>query len=90
MPDVVPHAKLTHEGALKVLHAAIEKAKTMGVPQCIAIVDDGGHLLRNPAQARPRDHVTGERLPGGCAVRVDHGGGRIINGSRSAGGRSQT
>ena len=45
MPDVVPHAKLTHEGALKVLHAAIEKAKTMGVPQCIAIVDDGGHLL---------------------------------------------
>ena len=45
MPDVVPHAKLTHEGALKVLHAAIEKAKAMGVPQCIAIVDDGGHLL---------------------------------------------
>jgi uncharacterized protein GlcG (DUF336 family) len=45
MPDVVPHAKLTHEGALKILHAAIEKAKAMGVPQCIAIVDDGGHLL---------------------------------------------
>ncbi len=45
MPDVVPHAKLTHEGALKILHAAIEKAKAMGVPQCITIVDDGGHLL---------------------------------------------
>ena len=45
MPDTVPHAKLTHEGALKVLHAAIEKAKAMGVPQCITIVDDGGHLL---------------------------------------------
>jgi len=45
MADVVPHAKLTHEGALKVLHAAIEKAKAMGVPQCITIVDDGGHLL---------------------------------------------
>ena len=45
MADIVPHAKLTHEGALKVLHAAIEKAKAMGVPQCITIVDDGGHLL---------------------------------------------
>ncbi len=45
MSDTVPHAKLTHEGALKVLHAAIEKAKAMGVPQCITIVDDGGHLL---------------------------------------------
>jgi uncharacterized protein GlcG (DUF336 family) len=45
MSDIVPHAKLTHEGALKVLHAAIEKAKAMGVPQCITIVDDGGHLL---------------------------------------------
>ncbi len=45
MPDVVAHAKLTHDGALKVLHAAIEKAKAMGVPQCISIVDDGGHLL---------------------------------------------
>ncbi len=45
MPDVVAHAKLTNDGALKVLHAAIEKAKAMGVPQCITIVDDGGHLL---------------------------------------------
>ena len=45
MSDTVPSLKLTHEGALKILHAAIDKAKAMGVPQCIAIVDDGGHLL---------------------------------------------
>ena len=45
MPDVVPHARLTHEGALKILNAAIAKAQAMGVPQCITIVDDGGHLL---------------------------------------------
>jgi len=45
MADIVPHLKLTHSGALKVLHAAIAKAKEMGVPQCIAIVDDGGNML---------------------------------------------
>jgi glc operon protein GlcG len=45
MSDTAPSLKLTHAGVLKILHAAIEKAKAMGVPQCIAIVDDGGHLL---------------------------------------------
>jgi len=45
MSDTIASLKLTDEGALKILHAAIEKAKAMGVPQCIAIVDDGGHLL---------------------------------------------
>lgn len=45
MPDVVPHLKLTHEGALKMLHAGIAKALDMKQPQCITIVDDGGHLL---------------------------------------------
>jgi len=43
--DVINHLKLTHSGALKILDAAIDKAKQMGIPQCIAIVDDGGHLL---------------------------------------------
>jgi len=42
---VVPHLRLTHEGALEVLGAGIAKAQAMGVPQCIAVVDDGGHLL---------------------------------------------
>ncbi len=45
MSDTVPGLKLTHEGALKILRAAIDKANAMGQPQCIAIVDEGGHLL---------------------------------------------
>ena len=45
MPDYVPHLKLTHEGALRMLNAGIAKALEMKQPQCITIVDDGGHLL---------------------------------------------
>jgi uncharacterized protein GlcG (DUF336 family) len=45
MPDTIAHVKLTHGGALKILNAAIAKAEAMGVPQCIAVVDDGGDLL---------------------------------------------
>lgn len=45
MPDVKTHATLTHEGALKVLQAAIKKAEEIGVPQCIAVTDGAGHLL---------------------------------------------
>lgn len=37
--------KLTHEGALKMLAAAVAKAMEMGVPQNINIVDEGGNLL---------------------------------------------
>ncbi|HEV3504097.1 MAG TPA: heme-binding protein [Actinomycetes bacterium] len=37
--------KLTHEGALRVLEAAMACAEAQGTPQCIAVVDDGGHLL---------------------------------------------
>ena len=40
-----PSIKLTYEGARVALAAAIAKAEEMGVPQCIAIVDDGGRLL---------------------------------------------
>jgi uncharacterized protein GlcG (DUF336 family) len=40
-----PALKLTHDGALALLQAAIEKATAMGQPQCIAIVDDGCNLL---------------------------------------------
>ena len=36
---------LTHEGALRVLRAAIERAAEMQRPQCIAVVDGSGHLL---------------------------------------------
>lgn len=45
MSDYVPHLKLTHEGALKMLRAGIAKAREMKQPQCITITDDGGHLL---------------------------------------------
>ncbi|HZQ73606.1 MAG TPA: heme-binding protein [Burkholderiales bacterium] len=45
MSDYVPHLKLTHEGALKMLRAAVAKATEMKQPQCISITDDGGHLL---------------------------------------------
>jgi uncharacterized protein GlcG (DUF336 family) len=45
MPDTEPTRKLTHNGALKILQAAMEKATAMGVPQCITIVDAGGHML---------------------------------------------
>ena len=45
MQDTVPSLKLTSDGAMKLLHAAMAKAREMGVPQCISIVDPGGHLL---------------------------------------------
>lgn len=37
--------KLTYEGARAILEAAAKKAKEMKLPICIAVVDDGGHLL---------------------------------------------
>ena len=45
MADTVASLKLTSDGAMKLLNAAMAKAKEMGVPQCISIVDPGGHLL---------------------------------------------
>ncbi len=45
MTDTAPSLKLTTDGAMKVLRAAMDKAESMGVPQCISIVDPGGHLL---------------------------------------------
>ena len=45
MADTLPSLKLTSDGAMKLLNAAMAKAKEMGVPQCISIVDSGGHLL---------------------------------------------
>ncbi len=45
MADTVPSVKLTIEGAMKLLNAGMAKAKEIGVPECISIVDQGGHLL---------------------------------------------
>ncbi|MGU3375190.1 GlcG/HbpS family heme-binding protein [Chryseobacterium sp. M5A1_1a] len=36
---------ISYELAEKVLHAAIEKAKSLGIPVSIAVVDTGGHLI---------------------------------------------
>lgn len=40
-----PALKLTHAGALKIVAAAEAAAEAMGVPQCIAVVDEGCNLL---------------------------------------------
>jgi uncharacterized protein GlcG (DUF336 family) len=45
MADTAPSMKLTFEGAQKLLSAAIAKAREMNQPQCICVVDSGGHLL---------------------------------------------
>lgn len=36
---------LTHQGALAILLAAVEKAEAVGQPQCIVIVDANGEVL---------------------------------------------
>lgn len=45
MPDTRPASNLTADGALKALAAARKKAESMKVPQCIVVVDSGGHML---------------------------------------------
>lgn len=45
MSDVVTTSRLTHEGALKVIRAGMQKAEEMGLPQCIAVTDAAGRLL---------------------------------------------
>jgi uncharacterized protein GlcG (DUF336 family) len=45
MADTSPSLKLTIDGAMKLLDAAMAKAREMKVPECIAVVDAGGHLL---------------------------------------------
>jgi glc operon protein GlcG len=45
MADTSPSLKLTIDGAMKLVDAAMAKARDMKVPECIAVVDAGGHLL---------------------------------------------
>ena len=45
MADTAASLKLTIDGAMRLLQAAMAKARDMKVPQCIAVVDVGGHLL---------------------------------------------
>src|SRR5260370_15123591 len=43
--DTVPSRKLTRDGAMKVLNAAVDKAQALNSAVSIAVVDDGGHLI---------------------------------------------
>ena len=43
--DTIASKKLTREGAMKVLNAAIERAHALNCHVSIAVVDDGGHLI---------------------------------------------
>jgi len=45
MTTTRPAIKLTEEGARLLLDAAVAHARKMGVPQCIAIVDEGCNLM---------------------------------------------
>ncbi len=45
MSDTTPFLKLSNEGAYKILEAAVAKADEIGVPECISVVDPGGHLI---------------------------------------------
>lgn len=46
MNDFVADAKrLTHRGALVLIEAAIARATSMGVPQCVVVVDASGEVL---------------------------------------------
>jgi glc operon protein GlcG len=45
MPMTIETKILSYEGAAMMLASAIAKATQMKVPQCISIVDAGGHLL---------------------------------------------
>jgi glc operon protein GlcG len=45
MPDTVTTHKLTHDGALKLVQAALAKALAIGARENIAVVDAGGNIL---------------------------------------------
>jgi uncharacterized protein GlcG (DUF336 family) len=41
--------KLTQEGAMTILRAALDKAQSLGLPASVAVVDDGGTCLLSGA-----------------------------------------
>jgi uncharacterized protein GlcG (DUF336 family) len=43
--DMITTLKLSREGAMKVLEAALKEAQKAGRPVSVAVVDDAGHLL---------------------------------------------
>ena len=75
--------RLTLAGARLILDAAVAKAAEMGVPQCVAVVDAGGHLLAfnrmdgalwmsfDSALAKARTSATTGKPTGGMPPGVD-------------------
>lgn len=45
MAYTISSSRLSYAGAAKMIAAAVAKAEAMGVPQCIAVMDPGGHLI---------------------------------------------
>ncbi|MCA8932904.1 MAG: heme-binding protein [Rhodospirillaceae bacterium] len=45
MADTVPHARLSHSGALKALNAAVRRAGEVSAAGVVAVTDDSGRLL---------------------------------------------
>ena len=45
MSETQSTLKLTYQGAQKMINAAVAAASEMGVPQCISVVDQGGHMI---------------------------------------------
>jgi uncharacterized protein GlcG (DUF336 family) len=43
--DTIASRKLTRDGAMKVLNAAVDRAHALNCHVSIAVVDDGGHLI---------------------------------------------
>jgi len=43
--NLIPSMKLSYAAAARILAAAVAHAESMKVPQCIAVMDDGGHLM---------------------------------------------
>ena len=78
MADIVPHLRLTLDGARRILDAAHARAVEIGVPQNIVVVDEGGHMLAMIRMdgAKPLSvlsaHAKAKTAAGRCAYR---GGG---------------
>jgi len=60
---LIPTMKLSYAAAARMLAAAVARAEAMDVPQCIAVMDTGGHLV---AYARTDGAAA---LAGGPALR---------------------
>lgn len=62
-PTLIPTMQLSYDAAARIVAAAVARAEAMGVPQCIAVMDTGGHLI---AYARTDGAAA---LAGGPALR---------------------